>query len=427
MRTASSTSAIWWAIEIERRPRQRRARHAEGDAADDADGRRRPTTARPVRRRPAPDRRRASRPPSRRDARAPGYRRRAVPPPRSGSTRPSGCCPRRPASAPASARRASGTRQARASSPSQIAARSSRPITEEPVPCVALTGPGSNAPWAKRAEWESAMTAPTGTPSGSGARPAPAGNGPVDETMLGIAARGMSKIDSSSSSQRAFDHVEQLRARSVAGLDDRLAAEARQDEGVDRADAELARSRRAPVPTGDDRAAIGPWRRRTSGSSGRPLLRRMTAPWPASRSDRQTLSVRWSCHDRTGVRASPLRRSQMTQDSRWVLRPTETTRFAVAGSSASPTARRTLAQISFAVLLDPAGLRRRQRDGRLPAADHLSAIVDHEALGRAGALIDRQDERVRHLDSPFNSNAAATMPSRLRPKWSRRNVGLMTL
>src|SRR5208337_5135157 len=40
------------------------------------------------------------------------------------------------------------------------------------------------------------------------------------------------------------------------------------------------------------------------------------------------------------------------------------------------------------VLIDPASLRRRQRDRRLPAADHLTAIVDHEALGRAGALID---------------------------------------
>ena len=84
------------------------------------------------------------------------------------------------------------------------------------------------------------------------------------------------------------------------------------------------------------------------GSSGRPLMRRMCGPQPRLRSEAQIDSVRWSCQDNTGVRASPLPRSQTTQDSRCVLRPTDTTRFAVAASSASLTARRTLPQISSA-------------------------------------------------------------------------------
>ena len=84
------------------------------------------------------------------------------------------------------------------------------------------------------------------------------------------------------------------------------------------------------------------------GSSGKPLLRRTGARKPFLRSEAQIGCVRWSCQDNTGVSASPLRRSQTTQDSRCVLRPIDTTRLALCVSSTSLTARLTLPQISSA-------------------------------------------------------------------------------
>ncbi len=49
------------------------------------------------------------------------------------------------------------------------------------------------------------------------------------------------------------------------------------------------------------------------------------------------------------------------------------------------------------VLLDPAGLRRRERYGRLGAADDRAPRIDHERLGRARALIDGEKERAAHV------------------------------
>ena len=116
----------------------------------------------------------------------------------------------------ASVRQTPGAR----ASPSLTALRSTRPMTEEPVPCVALTGPGAKAPWANRAEWELAITAPTATPSGSGASPRAAGNGPVDATTLRHGGKGHVEDRQQAPRPSArFDHVEQLRARGVAGLD----------------------------------------------------------------------------------------------------------------------------------------------------------------------------------------------------------------
>ena len=117
------------------------------------------------------------------------------------------------------------------------------------------------------------------------------------------------------------------------------------------------------------------------GSSGKPLLRRMGSPQPLLRSEAQIGSVRWSCQDNTGVSASPLRRSQTTQDSRCVLRPTDTTRLAVSASRASLTARLTLPQISSASLFHPTRLGGCEGDGSLSARDYRAAAVDNQSFG----------------------------------------------
>ena len=378
---------------IERRAGERRARHAEGEAGDGRRRPTRPTTARPARRTPA--RCDAARIGTRRGeiARAPASSRRAARPPRSGSSRRCGCCPRRRASARRSARRASGRRPARRRRRRATAPRSTRPITDDPVPCVALTGPGR----------EGAV----GEEGGMRVRHHRADRNAVGKRRQ--AARRRERPDGGDDARhgggRHVENRQQLfvparrRRRRKAGC----ARRCRPRSPLRRRSATGGRSRscrcRSPPPR---RAACRAGRRSSShralaaeniGSSGRPLLRRMTAPCPAARTAAQTLSVRWSCHDRTGVSASPVRRSQMTQDSRWMLRPTETTRLAVAASSASATARRTLAQISSASCSHPARLRRRQRHRRLAAPDDLAALVDQQALGRARALIDGEDQR----------------------------------
>ena len=162
-----------------------------------------------------------------------------------------------------------------------------------------------------------------------------------------MAARGTSKIDSSSSSQRPPTTSKScVREALPASITASPPKRDRMNESIVpmQVSAALARA----CPDGRRSRSQRALAAENIGSSGSPLFRRMTPPCPDARREAQTFSVRWSCHDRTGVSASPLRRSQMTQDSRCVLKPTETTRFAVAGSSASATARRTLAQISFA-------------------------------------------------------------------------------
>ena len=76
---------------------------------------------------------------------------------------------------------------------------------------------------------------------------------------------------------RRLNHIKELRARGVAGLNDGLTPEARQQKRVDGADADFARFRpRLAVrqASSSQRAFAA----ENMGSSGRPLLRRMVSP-----------------------------------------------------------------------------------------------------------------------------------------------------
>ena len=192
------------------------------------------------------------------------------------------------------------------------------------------------------------------------------------------------------------DDVEKLGARGVPRFDHRLAAEARQEEGVDRADADFTRfgarlAARQPIqkPAGlgggehrvERQAALAADRAPVAGGAqGRAgLLGALVLP---GQNRRQRLA-RSAVPDDAGLALSA------EANRRHAPRRPAVQRFACRAPDAAPDL--------IAVLLHPARLRRRERHRRLSSADDLPAAVDQQRLGRACALIDGEEERARHV------------------------------
>ena len=210
-------------------------------------------------------------------------------------------------------------------------------------------------------------------------------------------------------------HVEQLRARGVAGLDHVARRRAVAAARVDGAEAD---ARRAP---GRRRAASAPWCAENIGSSGRPLSRahRLVGSRRAARRSRRGPLVLPAEH-----RPERLARRAVPEQQRLAL-------GAEADRGDAPrrrvSARRRprpgrCAQISFGVLLDPAGPRVRRRDGRARRARR-----SRRARSTSTALVrcvPWSMARISRSGASLRSRAAAAMPSAVRPKWSSRKLAL---
>jgi hypothetical protein len=170
--------------------------------------------------------------------------------------------------------------------------RSIRPMTEEPVPYVALICPGAKAPCAKRAECESPMTAKTGVPSRRGGSPRAVGNGPVERVTLGSALSGILKSASKSGSQvplaTSRNWVRDALPISMTGSS--LAKRLRSHESTVPMTA---------LPASNASAAPAWWRRSQAalgaenmGSSGRPLRARTSRSTSGLRSASHSAALR---------------------------------------------------------------------------------------------------------------------------------------
>ena len=297
-------------------------------------------------------------------------------------------------------------------------------MTEEPVPVRRLDRPRRKGAMRKQGGMGIGHHRADRNAVGQAApSPRAVGNGPVEATTRGRAAQRHVENRKQLLVPAPADDIEKLRARGVAGLDHRLAAEARQKERVDCSDADLARlgaglTLREAV---EQPARLGGGEHRIERQPALSSDRRRRARRRAARRS----SPRSAGPATTGPASAPRRSDdpRSTQDSRCVLRPTETTRLAVAGSSASATARRTLAQISFASCSTHPGSGVASDTGAWPRPTTSPRSSTTSAFGRARALVDREDQRVRHLHCAFNSSAAATMPSRLEPEMIEQELG----
>ncbi len=285
--------------------------------------------------------------------------------------------------------------------------RSMRPITDEPVPCVALTGPGAKAPCAKSAVriWPSRRGSERHRARERSRAP---GKG-RPTGRCAAAPRAECRISTAIRRRTRRDDVDELRARRIAHLAHGLAAEAGKQKGVDGADAELPRARADAI--GIDRVEqpfrLGGGEHRIERQTA---LARTISPCPARAGSR--IASRCAGPARTAP-ASAARRSPVPDDAGFPLRAqadrSPTRRFPV---SVAPTARRTLFQISSASCSTHPGF------GVDPSATSPARTTPPARRPRGISLSWCPGRSPGSAARPFvlSSSAAATMPARLRPK-----------
>ena len=144
------------------------------------------------------------------------------------------------------------------------------------------------------------------------------------------------------------------------------------------------------------------------GSSTRPVLRRISGSWPASRSASQRAAVRRSCQTIARCRGRPVRRSHTTTVSRWFVMPIAATVSPAARSSdaTSPSVSTVTRQMSSASCSTHPGCGKCCGNSRYEEARE-SVGTDRETPDAGGARVDR--DHAGHVSTSGPSTARDTL------------------
>ena len=233
--------------------------------------------------------------------------------------------------------------------------------TKLPVPMVTLVMPGSKQAWPKRAACWSPAIPLMGTPrSGESPPRADPPPGPTDHRTG--APRGGVRRDAEELAQfgrpPSLHDVEEHGPRGVGGVGGEhpavhAAGEVPQHPRVDGAEGQAAAGATGRPRSSSHCILVA----EKYGSRTRPVRSLTRGRWPASAMARQAAAVRRSCHTMARCSGSPVRRSQATTVSRWLVMPmARATRPAgrPAGRPPRPAWPGPAVQISVGVVLDPA-------------------------------------------------------------------------